>query len=120
MHGLQLIILWAGFICLRQTGITSFLGIGSGAREERSVLTTTGWYAVVRHPLYLLGMLFLLLNPVITTRWIVLTLYCSAYFIFGALLEERRMIKQLGTTYRSYQKDVPFLVPRLSRRVSAA
>lgn len=118
MHGLQFIILWAGFICLRQTGIASFLGFNGGGIDERPTLVTTGCYAVVRHPLYLLGMLFLLFNPVITTRGIVLTLCSSIYFLFGALLEEHRMIKYFGNTYRSYQKDVPFLLPRLNLQIS--
>lgn len=117
MHGLQFIILWAGFICLRQTGIASFLGIHGGAIDERPTLVTTGCYAVVRHPLYLLGILFLLLNPVITTRWIVLTVCSFVYFLFGALLEEHRMVNYFGNTYRSYQKDVPFLLPRLNRQI---
>lgn len=119
LHGLQFIMAWAGFICLRQTGIVNFLGINKGTGDGRPVLITSGCYAIVRHPLYLLGSIFLLLNPVITTRWIVLTLCSIIYFIFGALLEEHRMIKQYGNTYRSYQKEVPFLLPRLSRQVSA-
>ena len=82
-------------------------------------MTTTGCYAVVRHPLYLLGILFLLLNPIITTRWIVLTLFSIPYFIFGALLEERRMVRLHGETYRQYQKEVPFLIPRMNRQISA-
>ena len=118
-HGLQFIILWATLICLRQTGLAGFLGTNLVDIDEHPTLTTTGCYAVVRHPLYLLSILFLLLNPVITTRWIVLTLVCIPYFIFGALLEERRMIRQLGETYRQYQRDVPFLIPRLNRQISA-
>jgi len=120
MHGLQFIILWAGFVCLRQTGLADFMGTAFTASQEESPrLITTGCYAVVRHPLYLLGILFLLLNPVITTRWITLTLLSIPYFIFGALLEEHRMVRQLGNVYRQYQRDVPFLLPRLNRDISA-
>jgi protein-S-isoprenylcysteine O-methyltransferase Ste14 len=115
MHGLQFIIAAAGFACLRQIGISDFLGIGTSGLDDRPKLVTTGCHAVVRHPLYLLGILFMLLNPVVTTRWITLTLCSVAYFIFGALLEEHRMIKQYGSIYRSYQQEVPFLLPRLNR-----
>lgn len=120
MHGLQFIVLWTGFACLRQTGIARFLGIIQDASNESPALTTTGCYAVVRHPLYLLAILFLLLNPVITTRWIALTLCSVAYFIFGALLEERRLLKEYSITYRTYQKEVPFLLPRLNRQQISA
>ena len=119
LHGLQFIILWIGLSCLRQTGLTSFMGTDLADPDKQPTLITTGCYSVVRHPLYLLGILFLLLNPVITTRWIVLTLASIPYFIFGALLEERRMIRQFGEMYRQYQRDVPFLIPRLNRQISA-
>jgi len=119
LYGLQFIIIWAGLACLRQTGLARFLGTDIASLHERPALITTGCYAVVRHPLYLLGILFLLLNPVITTRWLVLTLFSIPYFIFGALLEERRMIRLFGDTYRQYQRDVPFLLPRLNRQISA-
>ncbi len=119
MHGLQLLILWAGVICLRQTGMARFLGFTAETANEPSPMITTGCYAVVRHPLYLLGILFLLLNPVVTTRWIVLTVCSAAYFIFGALLEERRMLKQYGKSYQRYQQDVPFLLPRVKRQPSS-
>jgi len=119
LHGLQFIILWIGLSCLRQTGLTSFMGTDLADPDKQPTLITTGCYSVVRHPLYLLGILFLLLNPVITTRWIVLTLFSIPYFIFGALLEERRMVRLLGPAYRQYQRDVPFLFPRLNRQISA-
>lgn len=119
LHGLQFIILWVGLVCLRQTGMAFFLGTTLVDLNERPKLITNGCYAVVRHPLYLLGILFLLLNPVITTRWIVLTLFSIPYFIFGAVLEERRMIKLLGNSYRQYQRDVPFIFPHIKRQISA-
>lgn len=118
LHGLQFIILWTGLVCLRQTDLAGFLGIRPVDEDKTPAFATTGCYAVVRHPLYLLGILFLLLNPVITTRWIVLTLFSIPYFIFGALLEERRMIRQLGDIYRQYQKQVPFIIPRMKRQIS--
>ena len=119
LHGLQGLILWACFLCLRQTGLSGFLGTDLAGPDQPPRLVTTGWYGLVRHPLYLLAILFLVLNPVITTRWIVLTLLSIPYFIGGALLEERRMLKQFGSIYREYQRTVPFLFPRFRRRVIA-
>lgn len=119
LYGMQFLILWASFICLRQTGLAAFLGTDFKRENRTSALTTTGCYAVVRHPLYLLGILFLLLNPVITTRWIALTILSIPYLLFGALIEERRMLRNLGAIYSSYQRDVPFLIPKLNRQVSA-
>lgn len=116
MYGLQLVIVWIGFICLRQTGFADFMGFNRKATDDYPDFITTGCYAVVRHPLYLLGILFLIMNPVITTRWIVLSVISVAYFIFGALLEEHRMVKHFGNRYKNYQREVPFLFPRFNLR----
>lgn len=115
LYGLQLAIMWFGYRCLRQAGMADFLGINFPPPGQQLAFTRSGCYGIVRHPLYLLGTLFLLLNPVITTRWIVLTLVCIPYFIFGALLEERRMVKVIGKRYQTYQQEVPFMIPRLRR-----
>lgn len=112
MQGLQGLSLAGMVICLHQTGLGTFLGFTPENTEQGS-LNTSGCYAIVRHPLYLLGLLFFLLNPVMTTRWVVLTSIGSAYLIVGALVEERRLLRQFGTTYARYQQNVPFLLPRL-------
>lgn len=111
MHGLQAGILVAGFICLKQTGMGTFLGTDRSHSTNNLPFIATGCYRVVRHPLYLLGILFMLLNPVITTRWLALTLITIPYLLLGALVEERRMVNQWGDRYRHYQKQVPFLLP---------
>lgn len=118
MQGLQLVLLLAMLLCLRQTGLRGFLGL---SREENSdgTLCTSGCYALVRHPLYLLGILFFLLNPVMTTRWLTLTVLSTAYMLFGAVLEERRLLLRHGERYADYQRSVPFLLPPLHRRSSS-
>ncbi len=119
LYGLQLAILWLGYKCLRQAGMADFLGTNFPPADHQPAFTQRGCYGIVRHPLYLLGTLFLLLNPVITTRWIVLALVSILYFMFGALIEERRMVKALGKRYQRYQQEVPFIIPRLRRQLSA-
>ena len=114
-HGLQALVLLAVFLCVRQTGLAAFLGADLGREEASPRLQTSGCYGAVRHPLYLLGMLFCLLNPVMTSRWLVLTLLSAIYFLAGALLEERRLLRTFGYAYHAYQQQVPFLLPRLWR-----
>lgn len=111
-HGLQALVLLAVFFCVRQTGMAAFLGTDLGREDGPPRLHISGWYRIVRHPLYLLGLLFCLLNPVMTSRWLVLTLLSAGYFLIGALLEERRLLRTFGYAYHAYQQQVPFLIPR--------
>ena len=119
MQGLQGLSLIAMLLCLRQTGLGRFLGFTPESAGQDS-LTTAGCHAVVRHPLYLLGLLFFLLNPVMTTRWLTLTVIGTAYVIIGGLVEERRLLRQFGTSYARYQQNVPFLLPRLRLKAPSA
>lgn len=114
----QLLFLIALVSCVSQTGIAKFLGVSKQAQEglQSSGLVTHGCYRVVRHPLYLISTLFLLSNPVISVRWLLLTFVSVVYFLIGALLEEKRLILEFGDEYRAYQHDVPFLLPRMFLR----
>lgn len=113
MYAVQAVLAGMIFQCVRQTGAGDFLGIsqlGSGpARLKR--LITDGCYAHVRHPLYLYTILFLLLNPVMTAQWLLLTLLSVVYFIIGGLIEEHRLLETFGDEYRDYRQRVPFLIP---------
>lgn len=113
MYLLQILVAVALFSCLRQTGVGNFLGIdqlhGSGDRQPQMI--DDGWYAVVRHPLYLLSIVFLILSPVMTAQRALLTVLAIPYFIIGGLLEEQRLVEEFGDRYRRYRQQVPFLIP---------
>lgn len=111
LYLLQLLLLLAMLHCLKQTGLTAFLGL-SRQPSAPELLVTSGWYAVVRHPLYLLGILFCAANPVMTSRWLTFTLISTTYMLIGAVIEERRLLRQHGDQYRNYRANVPFLIPR--------
>lgn len=113
MHLGQLVIAVVIFRCVRQTGTGDFLGISQlrSAVSPPRRLVTNGCYARVRHPLYLYSTLFLLLNPVMTARWLLLTIFSVTYFIAGGMIEERRLLRVFGDEYRRYRQRVPFMMP---------
>lgn len=117
MYLLQVIILGILVSCVRQTGMADFLGLKGRGTGERSAprLVTGGWYAVVRHPLYLFSILFLVLNPVMTGQWFLLAILSTVYFVVGALIEEKRLMRLFGDEYRRYRREVPFIIPRPGR-----
>lgn len=78
-------------------------------------LELSGLNRYVRHPLYFGTLLFVwglffvfpFLNGLLAC--IVITLYT----LLGAMLEEKKLVKQFGEQYVLYKKQVPMLVPRL-------
>jgi len=112
-HLVQLLCLALLVRCAAQTGVGDFLGL----RQLRCItddhrLVTTGCYARVRHPLYSLSFLFLALNPVMTLKWLILTVFSTGYFVIGARIEERRLLADFGEAYQRYQEHVPMFIPR--------
>lgn len=77
-------------------------------------LSTGGLYGVVRHPLYTAGILIFTFIPVITANWLTVSVLADLYFLYGAFIEERRLIKRFGRDYREYMKKVPRFIPRPS------
>jgi protein-S-isoprenylcysteine O-methyltransferase Ste14 len=115
LYSAQLAVAVVLFRCVRQTGSGDFLGINQlhSAVTHPCKLVTSGWYARVRHPLYLYSTLFLVLNPVMTAQWLLLTVFSVAYFIVGGMIEERRLLQEFGAEYREYQQRVPFIIPAI-------
>lgn len=74
-------------------------------------LQTGGMYGLVRHPLYLFSLL--VIWPVQTMRpgYFGFCLGATLYFVFGSLLEERRLTAGFGQPYLDYRRRVGWLVP---------
>ena len=127
LHAVQLGALVFGAAAFRHLDGLEFLGfrqvwrylsgrVVTGDREglRANGLVTSGVYGIVRHPLYLAGIIFFTFHPNITTNGLAVTVLADLYFIFGAVLEERRFIGAFGDEYREYMKRVPRLFPRLA------
>jgi len=72
-------------------------------------LVTTGIYGLVRNPMYLAGILIFMFEPVITLNNLVLRFLATAYFVWGAYIEERRFLADFGEAYIEYRRKVPRL-----------
>jgi uncharacterized membrane protein len=79
-------------------------------------LVTNGVYGIVRHPMYLAGILIFTFNPHITVNSLLITVLADHYFLFGVFIEERRFLKIFGGEYRTYMQHVPRLIPTLRKR----
>jgi protein-S-isoprenylcysteine O-methyltransferase Ste14 len=111
IQALAIIILVVG---LRQTGLSSFIGIQQLLLPEDTSpprLITNGLYHYVRHPLYSCGLVFIWLIPIMTWNLLALLIGLSAYIIVGAYFEERKLLIEFGTAYADYRQRTPMLIP---------
>ncbi len=102
-------------ICIRKyfaylSGIDVFFD-----RARPAVLEQNGMHAVVRHPLYAGTLLFVwavfLASPYL--NHLVTCICITVYTLIGMYYEEKKLVKEYGEAYRSYQMKVPALIPRI-------
>ena len=74
-------------------------------------LQTGGFYALVRHPLYLFSLLLLWPTPLMTDRFLGFAVGATLYFVIGSRREEKRLAGEFGTAYHQYRQRVPWLLP---------
>lgn len=73
-------------------------------------LDTGGVLAVVRHPWYSAGILIVWARP-LDLAAILTNLVINGYFVVGAILEERKLMRQFGRQYANYRQRVSMLLP---------
>jgi protein-S-isoprenylcysteine O-methyltransferase Ste14 len=123
-HAVQFTGIAIGAIAFKNIHLGEFYGLSQTVRALRGkeqlgdeeglkqYLITTSIYGVVRHPMYLAGILLFTFNPYLTRTWLTVSVMADLYFVVGALLEERRLISRFGDEYRAYMKRVPRFIPR--------
>ncbi len=112
MRVVQLLALGLLGISILQTGPFELLGLSQilGSKQKET-LNSSGMYGYIRHPIYTFSMIVIWFNPSMTVNSAALILAFTLYFIFGAMVEERKLVKVLGQEYRDYQAKTPMFVP---------
>ncbi len=125
MAAIQITGLLLGLLSFRDIDAWEFIGVRQAWRhlKKRELageaegltggLATTGIYGRVRHPLYIAGILIFTFQPYITRNMLVISALADVYFILGAFIEEKRLLKAFGEEYRDYMKRVPRFLPRI-------
>jgi protein-S-isoprenylcysteine O-methyltransferase Ste14 len=113
--GGQALAVLFSLLALLQTDMLYFTGISQLlGRRISTGITTTGFYRLVRHPLYLFGLLILWLTPIMTSNLLTVSAVLTIYLFIGARLEERRLVDEFGTAYEEYRLQTPMIVPGLN------
>ncbi|MDA8173707.1 MAG: hypothetical protein M0018_03840 [Nitrospiraceae bacterium] len=113
-----------GALAFRKIDFLEFIGVRqavsyiSGRTVEvpgDEAFISKGVYSVVRHPLYLAGITVFTFFPFFTMNRIIVSAVADIYFLWGAWIEDKRMLDQFGEQYRNYMRSVPAIVPRCGR-----
>lgn len=92
-----------------QTDMLELAGLRQSKTESK--LITGGVYGIVRHPLYVAGIILIFTKPEMTLLDLTAAALVSIYLITGAYIEERRLVSAFGDRYRKYQEQVSMLIP---------
>jgi len=111
-QSLAALLLLAGLL---QTDGLTFIGLSQlmNPQAEGNTLVTRGLYRFVRHPLYLFGLIFLWLTPLMTLNMLIVYIALTLYIFAGAWFEERKLLRQFGAAYADYRARTPMIVPGL-------
>ncbi|MDQ1262593.1 MAG: methanethiol S-methyltransferase [Euryarchaeota archaeon] len=75
-----------------------------------------GIYCWIRDPFLLSGLILIWLTPFMTENLFLVYLIASVYLFLGSLHWESRLLIQFGEDYTTYQKLVPRMIPRRSKK----
>ncbi|MCI5132393.1 MAG: hypothetical protein D3904_12970 [Candidatus Electrothrix sp. EH2] len=92
-------------------GIRQWKSYKQGQELPALPFTCEGALAYVRHPWYSSGLVLLWTPGPITDADLRPRIILTLYFIIGTLLEERKLLRELGESYKRYQRQVPMLIP---------
>ena len=84
--------------------------------KDRHELVTTGPYRWIRHPLYTVGILFLVSLSLLTASWLIAALTAIAIVLISIVVmprEERALIDKFGDRYREYQNRTGRWLPKI-------
>ena len=75
-------------------------------------LDSSGIMGVTRHPWYLASLLLVwTIHRTIDLPALIVSTILSLYLVVGTVLEERKLVREHGDTYRNYQRDVSMIIP---------
>lgn len=78
--------------------------------SETGKLDTSGILGVTRHPWYLAAILLIWAGyRSLTVATLITNVILTVYLVVGTMLEERKLVSELGEEYREYQRQVPML-----------
>jgi protein-S-isoprenylcysteine O-methyltransferase Ste14 len=134
VDGAMAVVLWAGygggwvlmFAAVNMIDKDDLMGLRQATayfegREAAPLgFQTPALYRYVRHPIMTGFLLAFWSTPEMSVGHLVFTVGMTVYVLLGVKLEERDLVVLFGDRYRRYRDELPMLVPRPWRTVSAS
>ena len=79
--------------------------------EQENKFIYSGPYHFVRHPFYFFILIMIWAYPVTSADRLLFICLWTVWIIIGTILEEKDLVKEIGTEYLEYKKKVPMLIP---------
>ena len=92
-------------------GIKQVQQMRHGNGTDTMEFTSEGILGYVRHPWYSGAILLVCAFGDVTDVSLVSKTVLTVYIIFGAFLEEQKLIREIGEPYRLYRTKVPMFIP---------
>lgn len=100
-----------------QSGALGWMSLMAQKRPIFPDMPVLGLFRFIRQPIYAAFALTLWTVPVWTPDQLALALCYTCYCLFAPVLKERRFARRYGRRFSEYRSAVPYLVPRLWRRL---
>jgi len=85
-------------------------GISNKAISDTGELDTSGVLEITRHPWYLTTILLIWARQM-DVSVIIVNVILTSYLIVGIYLEEKKLVREFGEKYGTYQNRVSMLIP---------
>ena len=87
-------------------------GKSSSILSESGTIDKSGILGISRHPWYLGAIIFIWIGcRTMSLSIIIVNIILTIYIIIGTILEERKLVIELGDNYRNYMEKVSMLFP---------
>jgi len=113
MYGSLIMFGWAFFFdydALSFFGIRQIMEFGKKKNSSIPEIKRKGLLGIIRHPMYLVLIIFLW-SKVFTLTDLIVNSVLTVYVIIGTVLEERKLVLEFGDAYTNYKNEVPMLIP---------
>ena len=113
----NILVLWSTFLInhFELFGLSQVWHNQINKQMPEVTFKTPSLYRIVRHPMQFGTLMVFWSTPVMTVGHFLFALSMTIYVLIGLLFEESSLQREFGEKYISYRKQVPMLIPKLSR-----